>query len=53
MSLRLGQRARCQVCGGKIALVDHPGINLGLGMWVHVGTVRRLFAAHHAEGPTS
>lgn len=51
--MNIGDRGRCQVCGGKIVIVDYPGINLGLGMWVHVSGLRRLVANHPAVGPTS
>lgn len=47
----LGDRSRCLVCGGKIVLVDHPSINLNLGMWIHVSGVRRFAGTHPAEGP--
>jgi hypothetical protein len=54
MTLRLGQRARCQRCGGKIVLISDPRvISLSAAVWIHVGAIRRLFGMHPAEGPTS
>lgn len=53
MSLRLGDRARCQRCGGKIILVDDARvISLDQAVWIHVGTIRRTLGTHAAEGPT-
>jgi hypothetical protein len=52
--MKLGDRSRCQQCGGKIVLIDYPyGITLGLGMWVHEGAFRRNFGGHAAVGPTA
>ena len=51
--MNIGDRARCQECGGKIVLIDHPRIiALDVGLWVHAGAVRRNFATHPAVGPT-
>lgn len=52
--MKVGDRGRCQRCGGKIVLIDHPRIiALDVGLWVHVSGVRRFVANHPAEGPTS
>lgn len=52
--MRVGQRGRCQVCGGKIVIIKNPRvISLNSGMWVHVSAVRRTFALHAAVGPKS
>lgn len=54
MTLEVGDRARCQVCGGKIVLIPHPRIiSLDTGLWVHSSTVRRAVTGHAAVGPTS
>ena len=54
MTLRIGQRARCQRCGGKIQLISDPRvISLTAAVWVHTGIIRRGFSTHYAEGPTS
>lgn len=50
--MRVGDRSRCQRCGGKIVLIDHPRIiSLNTGLWVHVNAVRRNFGTHPAVGP--
>jgi hypothetical protein len=52
--MNIGDRGRCQVCGGKIVLIDHPRIiALDVGLWVHESGLRRLVANHPAVGPTS
>lgn len=49
----LGERARCQRCGGKIVLISDPRvISLSAAVWVHEGAVRRLFGTHPAVGPS-
>lgn len=50
--MNAGDRSRCLRCGGKIVLIKHPGvISLDLGMWVHDGAIRHMFALHPAVGP--
>lgn len=50
--MKVGDRARCAVCGAKIVLVPHPRIiALDLGLWMHVSAVRRLTTQHAAVGP--
>lgn len=52
--MKLGDRGRCQRCGGKIVLISHPRIiSLTAAIWVHSGAVRRNITTHAAEGPTS
>lgn len=52
--MNVGDRGRCQQCGGKIVLVhDFRTLNLDLGVWVHEGAFRRNFGGHPAVGPTS
>lgn len=51
--MKVGDRARCQRCGGRIVLISHPRIiSLNTGLWVHVGVVRRVLGMHPAVGPT-
>jgi hypothetical protein len=51
--MKVGDRSRCLRCGGKIIIIDHPGIiSLDIGLWVHVGTLRRAFSTHPAVGPS-
>lgn len=50
--MRVGDRGRCQRCGGKIVLVKHPRIiSLTAGLWVHSGIIRSATAMHPAVGP--
>lgn len=51
--MKVGDRSRCQRCGGKIVLISHPRIiSLNTGLWVHESAARRLVAAHPAVGPS-
>lgn len=51
--MKVGDRARCQRCGGKIVLIHHPRIiSLGTGLWIHASGVRRLVTNHPAVGPS-
>lgn len=50
--MRVGDRGRCQRCGGKIVLIKHPRIiSLNTGLWVHQGALRRNLGTHPAVGP--
>lgn len=50
--MKVGDRARCRRCGGRIILINHPGIiSLTAGLWVHTSALRRSFGRHAAEGP--
>ncbi len=50
---KVGDRSRCQQCGGKIVLIKHPTIiSLDLGMWVHTSLLRQNFGGHPAVGPS-
>lgn len=52
--MKVGDRARCQQCGGKIILIKNPRvISLTAGLWVHTSTLRRNFGTHPAIGPQS
>lgn len=50
--MKYGDRSRCLQCGGKIILIKNPRvISLTAALWVHQGTLRRMFPTHQAIGP--
>lgn len=43
----VGDRGRCQRCGGKIVVIKDPNvIALDRGLWVHVSAARRFLSLH-------
>lgn len=49
---KIGDRARCQRCGGKIVVISDPTIiSLTAGLWVHVSALRRAFPTHAVVPP--
>lgn len=50
--MKVGDRARCQRCGGKIVVISNPRvISLTAGLWVHASALRRAFPTHVVEPP--
>lgn len=50
---KVGDRGRCQRCGGKIVLIKDPRvISLTAGLWTHVSSLRRGLSLHQVVPPS-